>query len=148
MDLDNRFPGGGASPFCDLEQKPKREGWPTSTEKEAPMKSIARCLIAAACLSAASPALAFEREVNNVWWAVYEHYNGGDQTACIAENYNDQPVQAVFEVFPAAADFDGGPAPGRMLVTLAPYQTIKIWGWADAPGPGPRCELRGSNALP
>ena len=107
-----------------------------------------RVLLSAAFAAAATPALAFEREVNNVWWAVYEHYNGGDQTACITENYNNYPVQAVFEVFPAGADFDGAPAPTQMAMTLAPFQTIKVWGWANVPGPGPRCELRGSSAIP
>jgi hypothetical protein len=102
-----------------------------------------RVLLSAACLAAATPALTFEREVNNVWWAVYEHYNGGDQTACITQNYNDHPVEAVFDVFPTA-DPDGAPAPARMVMTLAPGQTYKVWGWADVPGPGPRCELRSS----
>ena len=106
-----------------------------------------RVLLSAACMAVATPGFAFEREVNNVWWAVYEHYNGSDQTACITENYNDYPVQAVFEVFPAA-DFDGAPAPTQMVMTLAPFQTMKVWGWANVPGPGPRCELRESTAVP
>lgn len=104
-----------------------------------------RLLLPAACLLlGAGPALAFEREVNNVWWAVYDNYNGGGQTACIAENYNDYPVQAVFDVFPAATDPDGAPAPAHTAVTLAPFQTQKIWSWANIPGPGPSCELRGA----
>lgn len=54
----------------------------------------------------------------------------------------------MFEIFPAAADPYGAPAPTQMVMTLAPFQTIKVWGWANVPGPGPRCELRGSGPIP
>jgi hypothetical protein len=103
-----------------------------------------RVVFSAACLIAATPALAFEREVNDVWWAVYDNYDGGGQTACIAENYNEHPVEAVFEVFPVATYRNGAPASAHVGVTLAPFQTQKIWSGANIPGPGPSCELRDS----
>ena len=85
---------------------------------------------------------AFEQEVNNIWWALYDNYNGSEQSACIAENYNDHAVDAVFELFPASADVDGNPGPAHMVLMMRPHQTYKVFGWANAPGPGPRCELR------
>ena len=110
------------------------------------MKRFRKSVVAAAFLSlaAAGQGFAYEREVNNVWWAVFDNYNGSDQTACIAKNYNDHAVDAVFDLFPTGADDYGNPMPSRMVVHLEPYQTYKVWGWANADGPGPRCELRSS----
>src|SRR5579863_1805912 len=92
-----------------------------------------------------SPSFAQEREVNDIWWSLYDHYDGG-AAACVAENYNDHPIDAEFEVFPAVYDEDGNPAPRRMVVTLAPYQTYKVYEWDAAAGPGPRCDLRSYGA--
>ena len=80
-----------------------------------------------------------EQEVGNIWWSLYDDYNGSNQSACVAENYNDHAVDALFEVSPTSYDFDGNPVPGRMLVTMAPYQTYKVFSRANATGPGPRC---------
>lgn len=111
------------------------------------MKRLLKLVLSAAFLTVgagAGQSFAFEREVNNVWWAVFDNYNGSNQTACVAENYNDHPVTAVFELFPTSFDYYGNPRPSRMVVTLSPFQTYKLYGWANVTGPGPRCELRSS----
>lgn len=87
-------------------------------------------------------AFANEQEVNDIWWSLYDDYNGSDRPACVAENYNEHPVDAVFEVFPASYDFDGNPQPSQMVVTLAPYQTTTLFSWANGAGPGAHCDLR------
>jgi hypothetical protein len=105
--------------------------------EEAFMKKI----LLSACLAvAATPCLAFEREVDNIWWAVYDNYNFTGQTACIAESYYDHPVRAVFWVYPVP-NAKGAPVATRTVVTLMPFQDQKIWSWEPASGPGPRCGL-------
>ena len=109
------------------------------------MKRFLKPVVFAAFLTVGAgtgPSFAFEQEVNNIWWALYDNYNGSPQSACIAENYNDHAVDAVFELFPASADPDGNPGPAHMVVTMRPYQTYKVFGWPNETGPGPRCELR------
>ncbi len=107
------------------------------------MKRFPKLLMSAAFLTLGSgQGFAFEQEVSNVWWAVFDNYNGSNQTACVAENYNNHPVDAVFDVFPGASDVAGTPAPSRMVVTMAPYQQYKLFGWVSAAGPGQRCDLR------
>ena len=64
----------------------------------------------------------------------------------MAENYNEHAVDAVFDLFPVAVDPDGDPMPSRVVVTLSPYQTVKLFTWANGPGPGPRCDLRSYSA--
>jgi hypothetical protein len=107
------------------------------------MKRFLKSLAAAAVLTVGAGAgqCFAEQEVGNIWWSLYDDYNGSNQSACVAENYNDHAVDALFEVSPTAYDFDGNPLPDRMLVTMAPYQTYKIFGWVNATGPGPRCNL-------
>ena len=109
------------------------------------MERFAIPLLSAALLAVAGPSFANEREVANIWWNLDDDYNG-NQTACVAENYNDHAVDAVFDLFPAAYDPDGNPMPDRIVVTLNPYQTTKLYTWANAPGPGPRCDLRSYSA--
>jgi hypothetical protein len=92
----------------------------------------------------AGQSFAFQQEVNNIWWALFDNYNWSNQTACVAENYNNHAVTAVFELFPVAFDPYGNPLPRRMVITLQPYQFYKLYSWANVPGPGPRCELRSS----
>ena len=108
------------------------------------MRRFLKPLLSAAVLTVgagAGPCFAYEQEVGNIWWSLYDNYNWSGQAACVAENYNDHTVDALFEVSPTSYDFDGSPVPNRMLVTLAPYQTYKIFGWANGTGPGPRCNL-------
>jgi hypothetical protein len=31
--------------------------------------------------------------------------------------------------------------PRQIVVTLNPFETTKLYSWANSPGPGPRCEL-------
>ena len=112
------------------------------------MTRIPTPLLSAGVLAVAAgtgPSFAQEREVNDIWWSLYDHYNGG-QPACVAENYNDHPVDAVFEVFPAVYDEDGDPMRSRIVVTLTPYQTYKVYELANPAGPGPRCDLRAYGA--
>src|SRR5574340_282113 len=111
------------------------------------MKRFLKPLLAAAFLTVGAgvtQSFAFEQEVNNIWWALFDNYNGSNQTACVAENYNDHAVEAVFELFPTSSDYYGNPMPSRMVVMMRPYQTYKLFGWPNVGGPGPRCELRSS----
>jgi hypothetical protein len=80
-----------------------------------------------------------EREVNNIWWNLDD--NDGGQTVCVAENYNDYPVDAVFNVFPAAFDPDGNPMPNTATITMTPYVEYKLYRWDNVAGPGPQCAL-------
>ena len=108
------------------------------------MNRLVKPLLSAALLvigAGAGQSFADEREVNNIWWELDDGYNGSNQTACVAENYNDHAVDAVFDVFPAAYDYDGGPMPRQIVVTLNPFETTKLYSWANGAGPGPRCEL-------
>jgi len=80
-----------------------------------------------------------EREVNNIWWNLED--NEGNQTVCVAENYNEFPVDAVFNVFPAGFDPDGSPMPSTAEITMRPYVEYKLYRWDNVAGPGPQCSL-------
>jgi len=84
---------------------------------------------------------ASEHEVGNIWWSLQDNYDGGHQTVCVAENYNDFPVEAVFSVFPTDADDDGNPLANQAVITMKPYEQYKLYRWTDASGPGPQCSL-------
>ncbi|HLW90490.1 MAG TPA: hypothetical protein VKS78_04200 [Roseiarcus sp.] len=87
-----------------------------------------------------------EREVNNIWWEVEQGYNGSHETACVAENYNDNTVDAVFDLFPASYDFNGNPMPATAVVRMRPYTTYKVFGWPEERGSDPHCALRSYSA--
>lgn len=92
--------------------------------------------------AAMAPSVAEEQESHDISWNLESNYNGGHQTVCIAENYNEYPVTAQFRVFPAAYDPDGNPMPDQAFVTLQPYAETTIYSWsADYAGPGPNCSL-------
>ena len=77
--------------------------------------------------------------MNNIWWNLDD--NDGGHTVCVVENYNDYPVDAVFNVFPAAFDPDGNPMPDTATITLTPYVEYKLYRWDNVAGPGPQCSL-------
>jgi hypothetical protein len=85
-------------------------------------------------------AFAEEREVNDIWWDVQSDDDGGDHKTCVAENFNDHPVEAVFDLFPAAQDPDGAPMPRTAVLTMKPYVTYKIYNWPE--GSDAHCSLR------
>jgi hypothetical protein len=96
------------------------------------MKLFLKSLVTAALFTlgaGAGASRADEHEVNNIWWDVQDNYNGGDQTACVAENYNDHPVDAIFDLFPTSFDLNGNPMPGRAVLTMRPYVTYKLYAW-------------------
>jgi len=80
-----------------------------------------------------------EREVNSIWWSLED--DEGSQSVCVAENYNEFPVDAVFKVFPAAFDADGDPMPSTAAITMRPYVEYKLYRWDNVAGPGPQCSL-------
>ncbi|MBV8474451.1 MAG: hypothetical protein JO234_13620 [Hyphomicrobiales bacterium] len=97
---------------------------------------------AAFLLAGAAAGSGFASEVNDISWNLETNYNGGNQTVCIAENYHNYPVTAVFNVYPAAYDPDGNPAPTTAVVTLPPYTESRVFSWAAGySGPGPNCSL-------
>jgi hypothetical protein len=115
------------------------------------MQRILKILVSAGLFSTAASvplALADEQEINNVSWELKN--NEGGQTTCVAENYNQFPVDAVFELFPAAFDGDGAPMPTRKIVTMQPGVEYNVFSWTNAsapsggpgPTPGPHCALR------
>jgi hypothetical protein len=110
------------------------------------MKLFVKPLVTAALFSlvgGASASFADEHEVNNIWWDVLDGYNGGNQPACVAENYNDHPVDAVFDLFPTSFDYDGNPMPGRAILRMRPYVTYKLYAWPEG-STNPHCALRSS----
>lgn len=83
-----------------------------------------------------------ENEANDISWNLDNNYNDSHQTVCVAENYNQYPVDAVFEVFPADYDAAGAPMPNRAVIRMKPYVEYQVYRWAsDYSGPGPRCAL-------
>jgi len=108
------------------------------------MTRFSKTLLSAVLLTVGSGvahSFANEQEVNNIWWNLQDNYNGGGQTVCVAENYNDFPVEAVFNVFPAAFDEDGNPMPNRAVISMKPYVEYKLYRWDNVSGPGPQCGL-------
>jgi hypothetical protein len=83
-----------------------------------------------------------EHVVNNVWWGLIYNYNGSSQTACVAKNYNINPVKTVFDFFPARFDFEGNPAPGRAHIFMRPYVEYLIYIWPKGFSVTPHCNLR------
>lgn len=109
------------------------------------MRLFLKTLLPAALLAVGAGAPCFaEDEVNNIWWDVQDNYNGGDQSACVAENYNDHTVDAVFDLFPTSFDFDGNPMPGRAVLTMRPYVTYKLYAWPAGGSADKHCALRSS----
>jgi hypothetical protein len=109
------------------------------------MKRFLQTFLTAALATAGAgveSSFADEHEVNSVWWNVQSDYNGSNRTACVAENYNDQPIDAVFDLFPGAYDFEGNPALGRAVLTMRPYVEYKLYDWANGAVPNPNCTLR------
>ena len=109
------------------------------------MNRFLKTLLSAALLTGGAGigrSFADEQEVHNIWWNLDSDYNDSHQTACVAENYNDYTVDAVFDLFPTSFDFYGNPMPSRTVVTMRPYVQYKLFGWANTTGPGPRCTLR------
>ncbi len=109
------------------------------------MKPVVKALLSATLLIAGAGigrSFADEREVNNIWWNLDSDYNDTHQTVCVAENYNDYPVDAVFEVYPGTFDLEGNPVPGTAVLSMRPYVTYKLFGWPDGSGPDHRCALR------
>jgi hypothetical protein len=104
-----------------------------------PLKTLVSASIFAVALGIGS-AFAEEREVNNIWWDVQRDDDGGDHQTCVAENFNDHPVEAVFDLFPAAQDPDGNPMPRTAVLTMTPYVTYKIYGWPE--NSDAHCSLR------
>jgi hypothetical protein len=83
---------------------------------------------------------AFE-EVNNIWWNLDSDYNS-HQTVCTAENFNNFPVDAVFNVFPGGVDRAGVPTPNRIVVPMKPYIQYRVYSWGiNYTGPGPECSF-------
>ena len=82
-----------------------------------------------------------EHEVNNIWWSVLDGFNGGSRPTCVAENYNDRAVDAVFDLFPTSFDFNGNPARGRAILTMRPHVTYKLYAWPEGSS-NPHCALR------
>jgi hypothetical protein len=108
------------------------------------MRHVLEATAAAAILVAGAigPSFADEQEVHDISWNLETNYNGGGQTVCVAENYNEYPVMAQFSVFPADFDEDGNPLPDRAVVTLRPYAETPVYSWqAGYTGPGPNCSL-------
>ena len=93
------------------------------------MKGAQKMLLSAGLLTVGAGvghSFADDHEVNNVWWGLISGYNGSHQTACVAENYNNNPVDAVFDLFPARFDFKGNPAPGRVFISMRPTSNTKF----------------------
>ncbi|HEY1941459.1 MAG TPA: hypothetical protein VGH40_04985 [Roseiarcus sp.] len=98
--------------------------------------------ISSAALLIAGVGPSFASETNDISWNLENNYNGSNQTVCVAENYNDYPVNAVFNIFPANYDPDGNALPNTTVVTLRPYTEYRVFSWAaDYSGPGPNCAL-------
>jgi hypothetical protein len=109
------------------------------------MESALKMLLSAGLLTVGAGvghSFADDHEVNNVWWSLINGYNGSHQTACVAENYNNNPVDAVFDLFPARFDFEGNPAPGRAFISMRPYVEYKIYSWPEGFSLTPQCKLR------
>jgi hypothetical protein len=109
------------------------------------MQRFLKILLSAGLLTAGtgvSLGLAEEKEINNVSWELQN--NDGGQTTCVAENYNDFAVDAVFDLFPAIVDYNGQPMPTQKVVTMQPGVEYNVFSWnnASAAGPGPHCTLR------
>jgi hypothetical protein len=113
--------------------------------KEALMKRFLKVLPAAALLIVGTTmgrSFAEENEANDISWNLENNYNDSHQTVCVAENYHEYPVDAVFDVFPADFDPAGNPMPDRTVITMKPYVEYQVFRWAsDYSGPGPRCDL-------
>ena len=83
-----------------------------------------------------------ENEANDISWNLDSNYNDSHQTVCVAENYNEYTVDAVFDVYPADFDPAGNAMPDRAVITMKPYVEYQVYRWAaDYSGPGPRCNL-------
>ncbi len=107
------------------------------------MKRFPKAISLAALLVAgAGVGPSFASEVNDISWNLENNYYGSNQTVCVAENYHDYPVNAVFNIYPANYDPDGNPLPNTTVVTLPPYTESRVFSWAsDYSGPGPNCSL-------
>lgn len=97
--------------------------------------------VAVFSLGGVGAGLADDHEIHNIWWSVLDGYNGGNRPTCVAENYNDRAVVAVFDLSPTSFDFNGNPARGRAILTMRPHVTYKLYAW---PGgfSNPHCALR------
>jgi hypothetical protein len=88
------------------------------------------------------PSFADGWEVDHIWWNLVQNYNHSRWTVCIAENFNNYTVNAVFDIYPAGTDHNGKPAHGKATPKMVPYTMYRLFGWPDGSKPDPACVLK------
>ena len=86
-------------------------------------------------------------EVNNIWWNIIINWRNRHQTVCIAEQYNQYPLTAKFDIYPGypfARHRHRGDPPGHGTATqfMQPFVGYRIFAWLDGTKPDPQCILK------
>jgi hypothetical protein len=107
------------------------------------MKSFPVVLASAALLlGGAAVGPSFANGAENLFWGLETDFGDNIKTVCVAENYNNYPVDAVFEISPSRYDRFGNLLQTTTRVTLTPYTESLVFTWGPGyPGPGPECAL-------
>jgi hypothetical protein len=87
-------------------------------------------------------------KVNNIWCKFILNYNNSGSNVCVAENYNNQSLTVLFDIYPAPGYITPIPKPYRhqtIPVVMPPNEFYTIFGWTpgQAPNGVENCSLIG-----